>query len=176
VPQLGITGVTLHSPRCAWAERAKTAGYPERFAQEALGHNSKAAHRADAKRALMKSPSLEDHEQQAAAKVESAVRMLQASESFVMNSALNKASGGGNFLTVLTELCKSALPLRMECLAGRNGVLQYTDGPLYNPGGVNAYGRKPKLPNSSDATVLALAWRPRGSGCFGCDDSRLLAS
>jgi hypothetical protein len=42
-------------------------GYPERFAQEALGHNSKAVHRAYAKRALMKIPSLEDYEQQAAA-------------------------------------------------------------------------------------------------------------
>ena len=40
--QLGIQGVTLHSYRYAWAERAKTCGYPERFAQEALGHNSKA--------------------------------------------------------------------------------------------------------------------------------------
>jgi methionyl-tRNA formyltransferase len=38
--------VTLHSYRYAWAERAKTAGYPERFAQLALGHNSKAVHRA----------------------------------------------------------------------------------------------------------------------------------
>jgi len=63
--QLGISGVTLHSYRYAWAERAKTAGYPERFAQEALGHNSKAVHRAYAKRALMKLPSLEDYEQQA---------------------------------------------------------------------------------------------------------------
>jgi hypothetical protein len=35
--QLGIVGVTLHSYRYAWAERAKTVGYPERFAQEALG-------------------------------------------------------------------------------------------------------------------------------------------
>jgi len=35
--QLGITGVTLHSYRYAWAERAKTVGYPKRFAQEALG-------------------------------------------------------------------------------------------------------------------------------------------
>jgi integrase len=60
--QLGITGVTLHSYRYAWAERAKTVGYPERFAQEALGHNSKAVHRAYAKRALMKIPSLEDYE------------------------------------------------------------------------------------------------------------------
>jgi integrase len=64
--QLGIQGVTLHSYRYAWAERAKTVGYPERFAQEALGHNSKAVHRAYAKRALMKIPSLEDYEQRAA--------------------------------------------------------------------------------------------------------------
>jgi len=63
--QLGIHGVTLHSYRYAWAERAKTVGYPERFAQEALGHNSKAVHRAYAKRALMKIPSLEDYEQKA---------------------------------------------------------------------------------------------------------------
>ena len=42
------------------AERAKTVGYPERFAQEALGDNSKAVHRVYTKRALMKSPSLED--------------------------------------------------------------------------------------------------------------------
>ena len=70
--QLGIQGVTLHSYRYAWAERAKTVGYPERFAQEALGHNSKAVHRAYAKRALMKIPSLEDYEQRAAAKVEPA--------------------------------------------------------------------------------------------------------
>ncbi|HEV2453547.1 MAG TPA: tyrosine-type recombinase/integrase [Verrucomicrobiae bacterium] len=68
--QLGINGVTLHSYRYAWAERAKTVGYPERFAQEALGHNSKAVHRAYAKRALMKIPSLEDYEQRAAARTE----------------------------------------------------------------------------------------------------------
>ena len=50
---LGITGVTLHSYRYAWAERAKQCGYPERFAQEALGHNSQAVHRAYAKNAVM---------------------------------------------------------------------------------------------------------------------------
>jgi hypothetical protein len=37
-------GVNTH--RYTWAERAKTVGYPERFAQEALGHNGKAVHRA----------------------------------------------------------------------------------------------------------------------------------
>jgi integrase len=59
---LKIEGVSLHSYRYAWAERAKTAGYPERFAQEALGHNSKAVHRAYAKRALVKIPALEEYE------------------------------------------------------------------------------------------------------------------
>jgi integrase len=65
--QLGITGITLHSYRYAWAERAKVAGMPERFAQEALGHNSKAVHRAYAKKAMMKIPSLEDYEKKAVA-------------------------------------------------------------------------------------------------------------
>ena len=64
--QLGIKDVTLHSYRYAWAERAKTAGYPERFAQSALGHNSKAVHRAYAKHALVKIPSLEEYEKRAA--------------------------------------------------------------------------------------------------------------
>jgi integrase len=72
--QLGIQGVTLHSYRYAWAERAKTVGYPERFAQEALGHNSKAVHRAYAKRALMKIPSLEEYEREAALNVKSTGR------------------------------------------------------------------------------------------------------
>ncbi len=59
---LNIKGVTLHSYRYAWAERAKIAGYPERFAQEALGHNSKAVHRSYAKRAQVLLPPLEDYE------------------------------------------------------------------------------------------------------------------
>ena len=60
--RLGIHGVTLHSYRYAWAERARKCGYPERFAQEALGHNSIAVHRAYAKRAKVQVPSLEDYE------------------------------------------------------------------------------------------------------------------
>jgi len=59
---LGIHGISLHSYRYAWAERAKTAGYPERFAQEALGHNSKAVHRAYARKAQVTVPSLEEYE------------------------------------------------------------------------------------------------------------------
>ena len=57
-----VSGVTLHSYRYAWAERAKVCGYPERFAQEALGHNSKAVHRAYARKAKVKLPSLETYE------------------------------------------------------------------------------------------------------------------
>lgn len=60
--QLKIEGVTLHSYRYAWAERARIAGYPERFAMENLGHNSKAVHQAYAKRAQVKLPSLEEYE------------------------------------------------------------------------------------------------------------------
>lgn len=63
---LGIKGVSLHSYRYAWAERAKKAGYPERFAQEALGHNSKAVHRAYARKAKVELPSLSEYEQQRA--------------------------------------------------------------------------------------------------------------
>ena len=44
-----------------WAERAKTAGYPERFAQLALGHNSKAVHRAYANKAQVTLPPLEEN-------------------------------------------------------------------------------------------------------------------
>jgi hypothetical protein len=46
--------------------------HPERFAQQALGHNSRAVHHACSKHALMKIPSLEDYEQRAVTKVESA--------------------------------------------------------------------------------------------------------
>jgi len=57
-------GISLHSYRYAWAERAKQCGYPERFAQEALGHNSKAIHRAYARKAQVRLPSLESYEKQ----------------------------------------------------------------------------------------------------------------
>jgi integrase len=64
--QAGVFGITLHCYRYAWAERAKVAGMPERFAQAALGHNSKAIHRAYAKKAVIIAPSLEDYERKAA--------------------------------------------------------------------------------------------------------------
>ena len=47
-------------------ERARKCGYPERFAQEALGHHSKAVHRAYAKNAQVTLPSLEMYEQNSA--------------------------------------------------------------------------------------------------------------
>ncbi|MGA2543000.1 MAG: tyrosine-type recombinase/integrase [Verrucomicrobiota bacterium] len=59
---VGIAGVSLHSYRYAWAERAKVAGMPERFAQQALGHSSKAFARAYSKNAKVIVPSLEEYE------------------------------------------------------------------------------------------------------------------
>src|SRR6266511_6165887 len=67
---VGVSGLSLHSYRYAWAERAKMAGYPERYAQEALGHKSKAVHRAYARMARVELPPLEEYEKlRAGAKV-----------------------------------------------------------------------------------------------------------
>ena len=52
----------MHSYRYAWAERAAEAGYPERYAQQALGHASAAIHRAYAKKARVEVPPLEEFE------------------------------------------------------------------------------------------------------------------
>jgi integrase len=60
---LGIAGVSLHSFRFSFAERAKTAGLEERFAMAALGHNSRAIHASYGKRAKVVCPSLEAYEQ-----------------------------------------------------------------------------------------------------------------
>ena len=58
----GVKGVCLHSYRYAWAERARACGYPERFAQSALGHNSRAVHQAYAKGVTPVCPSLDQYE------------------------------------------------------------------------------------------------------------------
>jgi integrase len=50
---LGIIGISLHSYRYAWAERAFSVGYPERFAQAALGHDSRAIHHAYARKSVV---------------------------------------------------------------------------------------------------------------------------
>lgn len=63
---VGVSGVSLHSYRYAWAERAKVAGMPERYAQQALGHSSKAFARSYSKNALVVVPSLEAYERKAA--------------------------------------------------------------------------------------------------------------
>ena len=66
---LGIDGVSLHSYRHAWAQRAKAAGYPQRFAQAALGHSSRAVHEAYARDAVVICPPLEAYENRQAANV-----------------------------------------------------------------------------------------------------------
>ncbi len=71
---LGINGVSLHSYRYAWAERARQCGYPERFAQEALGHNSKAVHRAYARKAQVVVPPLSAYESQRATDISREIR------------------------------------------------------------------------------------------------------
>jgi hypothetical protein len=58
-----------HRQPTAWAQRAKACGYPQRFAQEALGHNSRAVHEAYAKAALVILPALEEYEQMQTIKV-----------------------------------------------------------------------------------------------------------
>ena len=60
--EASIPSISLHSYRYAWAERARAAGYPERFAQEALGHASSAIHRAYAKSVRVELPPLEEYE------------------------------------------------------------------------------------------------------------------
>jgi integrase len=58
----GVDGVSLHSYRHAWAQRAKACGYPQRFAQEALGHSSRAVYEAYAKGAIVICPALDEYE------------------------------------------------------------------------------------------------------------------
>jgi integrase len=58
---LGIKGVSLHSYRYAWAERAKELGVPERLAQIAQGHSSTAVHRAYAKNGKAICPALDEY-------------------------------------------------------------------------------------------------------------------
>lgn len=73
---LNIRGVSLHSYRYAWAERAKAAGYPERYAQVNLGHNSKALTRAYSRKAEVQMPSLSEWERQQKAFAEGKIAPL----------------------------------------------------------------------------------------------------
>lgn len=64
--EAGIPSICLHSYRYAWAERARAAGYPERYAQETLGHQSSSFARFYAKRAQVELPPLEQYEKRPA--------------------------------------------------------------------------------------------------------------
>jgi integrase len=66
---LGIKGITLHSYRYGWAERARKAHYPLRCAQETVGQGSAAVHRAYAKNAAVTIPSLDEWEELVANKI-----------------------------------------------------------------------------------------------------------
>jgi integrase len=57
-----VSGVSLHSYRHSWAQRAKACGYPQRFAQSALGHGSRAVHEAYARGAEVVCPALDEYE------------------------------------------------------------------------------------------------------------------
>lgn len=65
----GVSGVSLHSYRYAWAERACSAGMPEREAQAHLGHGSRAIHRAYARNAEIVTLPLDHYEKIKAAKL-----------------------------------------------------------------------------------------------------------
>lgn len=56
---LGIQGISLHSFRYSWAERAAAAGMPERYAMMALGHKSRAIAQAYSKNLAATIDSLE---------------------------------------------------------------------------------------------------------------------
>ena len=58
--------IMLATPGKNRHQEKKTIGYPERFAQEALGHNSKAVHRAYARKAQVIVPPLSAYESQQA--------------------------------------------------------------------------------------------------------------
>ena len=62
---LSFEGISLHSYRYAFAERARAVGYESRWAQNALGHNSRAVHENYAKGAVAVCPPLEEYEAKA---------------------------------------------------------------------------------------------------------------
>ena len=66
---LKIMGRVLHSYRYAWAQRARSAGMPEREAMNHLGHKSKAIHAAYGRRASITTLPLEYYEAQKAKKI-----------------------------------------------------------------------------------------------------------
>ena len=85
---LKLNGVSLHSYRYAWAERARACGYPERWAQNALGHKSRAVHQAYAKAGVAICPPLDDYER-IAKKVQGAFTPVEESGSRAKPSELS---------------------------------------------------------------------------------------
>jgi integrase len=85
----GISGVSLHSYRHAWAQRAKACGYPQRFAQAALGHSSRAVHESYAKGAVIICPALEDYEVSMRSKV---VRIFESPSAITLPIRFNAPS------------------------------------------------------------------------------------
>ena len=75
---LGIKGVSLHSYRYAWAERAKRAGYPERYAQVNIGHNSRAMSSYYSRKADVEMPALSEYEKQHQATTETSTAEVTA--------------------------------------------------------------------------------------------------
>jgi len=63
---LKIKGVSLHCYRYAWAQRARKAGMPVRFAQDALGQNSRAVHFGYSDMPEVKVPTLSEYEKRRA--------------------------------------------------------------------------------------------------------------
>jgi len=68
----GVKGVTLHSYRYSWAQRANALGYPERWARKNLGHKSVAAHYGYSKGARFACPPLETFEASVVVRIEAA--------------------------------------------------------------------------------------------------------
>ena len=107
---LGIKGVSLHSYRYAWAERAKSAGYPERYAQVNLGHNSKAMTRAYSRKAEVEMPSLSEYERMRPKFAE--ISKTVDREAAVFGAALRLPSG--ERAAYLDKACGGDLGLRQR--------------------------------------------------------------
>lgn len=67
--RLGIKGISLHSYRYAWAERAAKAGMPLRASMSVLGHQSRAVHQGYAKKAEVDVMPLEYYERKKEEKI-----------------------------------------------------------------------------------------------------------
>jgi hypothetical protein len=67
--------------------QSRLAGYPERYAMQALGHNSIAVHRAYARKAQVVIPSLEDYEKKLAPASDSVIVPMAAAAKCVVGSS-----------------------------------------------------------------------------------------